>query len=83
MTLTLHLTPATEANLKAESARTGKRPEILALEAVEDKFSPEAAGAALSLDAWQSKFDALLATMPSGNPDADLSRDSIYQGRGQ
>ena len=84
MTLTLQLSTETQANLSAESARTGKRPEDLALEAVEEKFSSaEPPAAALPLDAWQAKFEALIASMPRGNPDADFSRNRIYEGRGE
>jgi hypothetical protein len=84
MTLTLHLSTATEAGLSAESIRTGKSPESLALEAVEEKFSTaEAVCDSLPLDEWQARFHALLATMPRGNPDADFSRDLIYEGRGE
>ena len=37
----------------------------------------------LPLDEWHARFDALMASMPPGNPDADFSRESIYDGRGE
>jgi hypothetical protein len=84
MTLTLQLSPETEATLRTESMRTGKRPEDLALEAVEEKFSTEGgATEELPLEVWQAKFEAFLARTPRGNPAADLSRDKIYEGRGE
>ena len=52
MTLTLHISTDTQVNLSAESVRTGKRPEDLALEAVEEIFSSvELHTPALPLDA--------------------------------
>ena len=84
MTVTLHLSTETEANLSAESVRTGRRPEELAREAVEEKFSTaDAVSDTLTLEAWQARFDALLAGMPRGNSDADFGRDRIYEGRGE
>ena len=37
----------------------------------------------LPLDQWHARFDAMLASMPLGNPNADVSRESIYDGRGE
>ena len=84
MNLTLHLKPETEAKLRDEATRTGKDPEKLALEAIEEKLAtqPEA-GELLSTESRLSRFRALIASMPDGNPNADLSRDAAYSDRGQ
>jgi hypothetical protein len=84
MHLILHLTPETEAKLKERASLTGKNPEVLAIEAIEDRLvNGDESVATLSYDAWKAKFDELLATMPRGNPNADLSRESEYEARGE
>jgi hypothetical protein len=84
MDVTIHFSPDIEAKLMAESARTGKRPEDIVAEAIaEGLLDKKAASDARRFKAWQKKFDAFLATMPRGNPDADFSRDKIYEGRGE
>ena len=42
MNLVLHLTPETEVRLRQAAADTGKAPEALALEALDEKLSSEA-----------------------------------------
>jgi predicted transcriptional regulator len=82
MTLTLHLTPETEAKLSEQAALTGKRPEELALEALHDSLSSEStASSELSSAEWLEKFDAWVNDHKSRNPEFDDSRDSVYPDR--
>lgn len=82
MNLTLHLTAEEEAKLKQQAAMTGKRPEQLALEALQDKLSGEPISPPLlSPEEWLPQFDAWVGDHPSRNPHFDDSRDSIYPDR--
>ncbi len=82
MNLTLHLTPETEAKLKEQAALSGKKPEELALEALQDKLEAESVSApSLSTDEWLRQFDAWVSDHRSRNPRVDDSRDSIYPDR--
>ena len=83
MNLLLHLPPETESRLLEQSHATGKDVEVVALEALRDKLARDDAPPMLPLEEWHARFDALLASMPRGNPNADLSRESIYNGRGE
>jgi hypothetical protein len=83
MTLTLHLTPEIEAMLKEQSTQSGKSPETLALEAIEDQLlDKDESSDLLPYEVWKKRLDLLLEYMPRGNPDADFDRESIYEGRG-
>jgi len=84
MNLTLHLTPELEAKLREQATALGKPVEDFALEALKDKLvSPPDVGELLSKESRLSKFRELVASMPDGNPDADLSREAAYGDRGQ
>jgi hypothetical protein len=84
MTLTLHIAAELETRLLVQAKSEGKPPEDLALEALEDKLaSSEESSAMLPRTVWKQEFTALLASMPDGNVDADLSRASVYEGRGE
>lgn len=84
MNLTLNLTPELEAKLREQARATGKPPEDLALEALQDKLAmAEDVSAMLPRSIWKQEFEALLESMPDGNVDADLSRASVYEGRGE
>ena len=84
MNLTLHLPSDLESKLREQAAALGKPPEVVALEAIRDvlALTPDA-GELLSKDSRLAKFRELVASMPDGNPDADLSRDSAYGDRGR
>ncbi len=83
MNLTLHLTPETEARLKEQASLTGRSPEELALEALQEKLAVESQpGEVLSPGSRLAEFRAWLASRPTGNPNADFSRESIYGNRG-
>jgi len=83
MNLLLHLPPETEDRLMEHSRATGKDVEIVALEVLNDKFARDDASAMLPAEQWHAQLDALLASMPKGNPNADFSREHIYNGRGE
>lgn len=84
MNLTLHLSPELEAKLRDQAKATGKPPEDLALEALQEKLEmPEDVSVMLPRSVWKEEFDALLGSMPDANVDADLSRASVYEGRGE
>jgi hypothetical protein len=84
MNLTLHLSPELEAKLCEQAKVTGKPLEELALEALQEKLIAEAeALSGLPPEAWLREFRAFTAASPKGNVNADLSRESIYEGRGE
>ncbi len=85
MNLILQLSPTTEAKLRQQASREGRLPEAIALEALEERLEfaldrPESPPAA---DEWVRRVRAVAASLPRGNPDADFSRESIYEGRGE
>jgi hypothetical protein len=83
MTMTLRLTSELEAKLREQAHAEGRLPEDLALEVLQDKLaSSDDSSAMLPRTVWKREFEALLESMPNGNLDADLSRASIYEGRG-
>jgi hypothetical protein len=61
----------------------GKDAEAVALDALRENLSGDDASPMLPLEEWHAKFNALIAAMPHGNPNADFSRESIYDGRGE
>jgi hypothetical protein len=80
--LILHLTPETEIRLQEIVSLTGRKPEELALEALQDKLSGEpGTPAALPIGEWLQEFDAWVRGHESRNPHMDDSRDSIYPDR--
>ena len=84
MNLTLYLTPETEAKLKERASLTGKNPEVVAIEAIQEQLSVAAEpGEMLSAKSRLAEFRDWLSSMPGGNPRADFSRDSIYGNRGE
>jgi hypothetical protein len=78
MNLILHLPAETEAKLLERARVSGKDVEALALEALSEKLADDDRSSMLPRDAWHARLDAMLASMPHGNPNADFSRDSIY-----
>jgi hypothetical protein len=54
--------------------------EATALEALCDKLARDDTSSMLPLEEWHTRFDAILAAMPNGNPNADFNRESIYDG---
>lgn len=85
MTLTLQITPETEAELRKLASLAGQTLESLALEAIVEKLiDGETATSTMSREEWHRRFDALIASMPKdrNNLDADISRSSAYADRG-
>jgi hypothetical protein len=78
MNLILHLPAETEAKLLDRARASGKDVEALALEALSEKLADDDRSPTLPRDAWHARLDAMLASMPRGNPDADFSRETIY-----
>jgi hypothetical protein len=82
MNLTLHLTPETESRLKEQASLSGRSPEELALEALQEKLADEPTSSPpLSPEEWLRRFDAWVSDHKSRNPRLDDSRDSIYPDR--
>ena len=84
MNLTLQLHGEMEAKLRQEAARTGKTPEGVAIEALEEKLASDAVegrDANLSVEQWLTTFDDWISSHSSRNPDVDDSRESIYPDR--
>jgi hypothetical protein len=80
MNLVLQLDPETEARLNEHAAREGKKPEAIALEALQERLSLEEAPEALpSQEARLAAFRAFLELRRDDNPNADASRESIYE----
>ena len=82
MNLTLHLTPETETKLQRLIASTGKNPELLAVEALQEMLDDDLG--ALPASSAQAQFESWFAAHPSSNAIClDDSRDQIYEGRGE
>jgi predicted transcriptional regulator len=81
MTLTLKLTPEIEAKLRELSLATGRLPEELALDAIEQNLVEEPNTPAIPYEEWARLFDEWLKSHRSRNPNFDDSRESIYPDR--
>lgn len=81
MTLTIQLTPETEVRLREWANLTGKNPEALALQALDEKLAAESIP--LPHDASAAEFERWFAAHPASQTSAlDDSREGIYEGRG-
>jgi hypothetical protein len=84
MVLHLNLSPELESRLVEQAAATGKSPDELALEALEEKLAAEPAPQRRrDHTAWRAKLQAWIDLHPVVNHFIDDSRDSIYEGRGE
>jgi hypothetical protein len=83
MDLLLHVPPETEVKLLEHARATGKDAEAVALDVLREKLSRDEPSPMLPSDEWHARFKALLASMRPCNPDADFSRESIYDGCGE
>ncbi|HZZ26684.1 MAG TPA: hypothetical protein VFE46_01650 [Pirellulales bacterium] len=82
MNLILTLPPETEAKLKEQARTLGKAPEVVALEALNDRLANDVEQQpTLPPDQWRRQFNAWLGSLKSRNPNVDDSRDSIYPDR--
>jgi predicted transcriptional regulator len=83
--LILNLPPETEARLLQIATQSGKGPEALALEALDEKL----AGSVdpqhnRTREAWLAEFRAWVASHPASKAATlDDSRESIYEGSGE
>jgi len=83
MDVTLHINGDTEAVLLQQAARTGRDVASLVLETLEDSLLPDDQERATADPHTRVQaFREWVAAMPSGNVDADLSRESVYDDRG-
>jgi hypothetical protein len=82
MNLILNLPPETEARLRQASAESGKAPEALALEALDEKLATDfSSGPELSREEWLRRFNEWMSLVKSRNPNVDDSRESFYPDR--
>lgn len=84
MTLSIPLTPETEARLRERASASGKDIATYVLEAVEEKLgsdSPPKENA--THEEWSARFHAWAESFPRRPGVADDSRESIYAGRGE
>jgi len=85
MNLTLNLTPETEARLRQQASLSGRSPEQVIIEALQEKLALEAETEASQSPATRlTEFRAWLASHPSSAATVlDDSRESIYGNRGE
>ncbi|HEY2840380.1 MAG TPA: hypothetical protein VGJ26_14585 [Pirellulales bacterium] len=85
MNLILHLTPETEARLKKQATLTGRSPEELALEALQERLASDVLPQeSLSASSRIAQFREWLSEHPESSvARLDDSRESIYDGRGE
>jgi hypothetical protein len=82
LNLILNLSPETEIRLREYVVATGKQPEQLALEALQDKLAADdPRDDSLPANQWLQEFDAWVGTLRSHNPQVDDSRESMYPDR--
>jgi hypothetical protein len=82
MNLILNLPPETEVRLRQAAQESGKTPETLALEALDDKLSSEfSSEPELSREEWLRRFNEWMSQVKSRNPNVDDSRESFYPDR--
>src|SRR6266568_4999014 len=80
----LQLSPETEAKLREQAAATGRAPEELAIEALQEQLSSSSPSAApLSADEWIADVRSWVKSHRRRPHDADDSRKSIFAGRGE
>jgi hypothetical protein len=84
MTIVLHLSPEMEAKLLEHAAAAGKRPEDLALNALEEQLAVEPPVAeSRTPQQWVADFRRWAESHRRLPVEADDSRESIYAGRGE
>jgi hypothetical protein len=84
MTIVLHLSPEMEAKLLQQALAVGKRPEDLALHALEEQLAGEIPAAeSPTPEQWVADFRHWAESHRRLPIEADDSRESIYAGRGE
>ena len=69
------LDPHIASRLLARAKSEGKAPEAIAIEALDEKLTPDGAR---SVAARLAAFRVIVDAKPDGNPNADVSRGSVY-----
>jgi uncharacterized protein (DUF1778 family) len=84
MQIDLQLSESIQARLTKHAAMTGKSIDDLVLEAVEQRFAEDenTHPRRLSLTEWKARLRAWAASHPIQGHVVDVSRESIYRGRG-
>jgi hypothetical protein len=85
MNIDLHLSEHTQAILRQHAALTGKSIDDLVQEAVEERFSEDEIEQTqnLSTSEWKARLRKWAASHPAQGHFVDVSRESIYRGRGE
>ena len=81
MNLILNLPPETEARLRQAAQESGKTPETLALEALDERLTDFNSGPELSREEWLRRFNEWMSQVKSRNPNVDDSREGFYPDR--
>jgi plasmid stability protein len=84
MVLNLDLSPDLEDRLTQRAAATGRSVDDVAIEALRDALSADAAiNPERDHEAWRARLQAIIDRHPAVDHFVDDSRDSIYEGRGE
>jgi hypothetical protein len=84
MNLTINFPSEYDAILRMHASAAAKTPEEFAVAALLEKLKEfEDRPKPIPRDAWLAELATLSKRLPGGNVDADISRDSIYEGRGE
>lgn len=76
--MVINLTPQLEAALSEQARRRGVAPEILALDALRDRFLPKVAPVE-PRDDWERRLFGAAINCGVSVPDAALSSDGLYE----
>jgi len=75
--MSINLTPELEAAISEEARRRGVAPEVLALDALRDRFLPKAP-LVEPRDEWERKLFGAAIDCGVSVPDSALSSDGLY-----
>jgi hypothetical protein len=76
--MVIHLTPQLEAALSEQARRRGVAPEVLALDALRDRFLPDVPPVE-PRDEWERKLFGSAIDCGVSVPDSALSSDGLYE----
>ena len=76
--MVINLTPQLEAALTAQAQRRGLTPEVLALDALRDRFLPDVPPVEPQ-DEWERKLFGAAIDCGVSVPDSALSSDGLYE----
>jgi hypothetical protein len=83
MTLQIELPTQLEQQLIQESAISGKPLDKLVVQTLQERFSTASTPKTLSLEEWNSLLQETIELHPQAEHELDVSRESIYEGRGE